>query len=559
MQAWLRELDALKTQFGPEPARRKRELLRSSASRSFRAALDLFAFHEALCFIRAFPDDREVLSLAEGALQTFSRRVIPFQRKLVDTGIAGTAYHYPFGLPMARWLLDRYGGAVEIDWESFNEREEDDLTPLLVTLSAWPEAAGLDDEKLSIEDWFDSTRPKGAGALRRILRRLEASAFPPEIQETIYNGLYLPVRWNLGDSDGSRTTARSEEPETFYHKEPLLGRTKDLRGDIEQKLERTAPVSVTRARGWIDLARRALSVRERELHPLALANESEVYETRIGRGIRLILIGMLPDRRLPIETDYAAFFVKNGVPIGYGIGAILLDRLEIAVNVFPTFRQGESSFLFAQLARLFHHQFGCDVFLVERYQLGHENDEGLEAGSFWFYYKLGFRPVDRESRRMAERESFRLLEKHGSRSPRSLLRRLARSDVQLFLDESRTEWPAVPLTEIGMAVTRWIETSYDGDVRRAEIACADEVARILGAEDRMGWPDAERRSFERLSPMIRLIPDLDAWSSQERASLIDVLRAKGQACEAEYARQAMRHRRLCEALTRKDWTARAAD
>ena len=178
-------------------------------------------------------------------------------------------------------------------------------------------------------------------------------------------------------------------------------------------------------------------MRERELYPLALANESEVYEAYVGRGVRIILFGMLPERRLPIETDYGAFVVKNGMPIGYGVGALLFDQLEIAVNIFPTFRSGESSFVFEQFTRLFHHQFGSKVFLVERYQLGHENDEGLDAGSFWFYHKLGFRPVDPKVHALAAKEAERIRARPGYRSSRSMLKRLAESNVVLHLDDPR--------------------------------------------------------------------------------------------------------------------------
>ena len=42
------------------------------------------------------------------------------------------------------------------------------------------------------------------------------------------------------------------------------------------------------------------------------------------------------------------------------------------------------------------HLFGAKVFAVEPYQLGHENQEGLDSGAWWFYQKLGFRARDPE-------------------------------------------------------------------------------------------------------------------------------------------------------------------
>jgi hypothetical protein len=554
MQAWLRELDSLKTRFGTDAAPRKREILASLRDREINTARDLLRFHEALCFMRAFPDDRTVLALAEDALKDFASRVHRFRDELVDTGIVGTAYHYPYGLPMVRWLIERYGDSVDVDWNEYDEQLEDTLTPVLSSLASWTETAALDDEQLGIEEWFASTGSRSAnvkaGALRRLLRRFGASHLPAEIQETLFNGMNLPIQWELGNSDASRTFARAEEARPFFHAEPLRGRTADFRAEIRCKMERIPPLPIEQGRMWIDLNRRALSVRERELYPLALANPSEVYEAEIGRGVRLIVIGMIPDRRLPIETDYAAFIVKNGMPIGYGIGAILFNRFEIAVNIFPTFRQGESSFLFEQFARFFHHQFGCDAFLVERYQLGHDNDEGLDAGSFWFYYKLGFRPIDPDIARLADQEAKRLKRAPGARSSRSTLKQLARSNVILFLDERRMAWEDVPLTGIGVEVSRRIETRFAGNIRIAEQTCADETARILGTGSRDAWPEAEQRAFERLSPLIRILPGIEGWPPAEKESLLAILRAKGGVCEAEYARLAMKHELFRRGLCR---------
>jgi hypothetical protein len=552
MQAWLRELDGLKTEFGTEAAQRKQALLESLNGRRVANAQDVVRLHEALCFIRAFPDTGRVFALAGAALRSFAPRVRRFRKALVDTGIAGTAYHYPFGLPMARWLVGRYGDFVDIDWDEFNQREEDNLAPLLPPTSGWAETLALDDEELASDDWYQRTSATGDathGALARLIRRLDRSGLPDEALESLYNGANLPLQWELGDSDASRTVTWIEESDPFFHTGPLRGRTGDLRAEIRRELPVMSPLAPDRARLWIDLARRSLSVRERELYPLALANEAEVYEADVGRGVRVVLIGMLPARRLALDSNYAVFIAKNGVPVAYGGGAVLFDRVEFAVNVFPTFRQGESSFLFEQFARVFHHQFGCDAFLVERYQLGHENDEGIAAGSFWFFYKLGFTPVEKDVSRLAVAEAKRLKRSRGSRTPRALLKQLARSNVIMFLDESRTNWAEIPHTAIGIAVTRLIDSAFAGDVKRAEASCAQEIAGLLGVDDIESWPDAERLSFVRLSPMVKVVPGIGDWPAADKAALAALLRAKGRVCEADYARQLMKHSRFREALT----------
>ena len=40
-------------------------------------------------------------------------------------------------------------------------------------------------------------------------------------------------------------------------------------------------------------------------------------------------------------------------------------------------------------------------FVVKPYQFGKGNPEGLKSGAFWFYYRLGFRPVRDDIREQA--------------------------------------------------------------------------------------------------------------------------------------------------------------
>src|SRR5205085_9440822 len=113
------------------------------------------------------------------------------------------------------------------------------------------------------------------------------------------------------------------------------------------------------------------------------------------------IFGLALPQRLTLEADYGAILVKNGVPIGYGYAAIVGGRADLAINIFPTYRAGESPWVFTRFAAVFHQHFGCQKLLMRRYQLGWQNPEGIEAGSFWFYYKLGFRPLDARVRKFA--------------------------------------------------------------------------------------------------------------------------------------------------------------
>ena len=109
-------------------------------------------------------------------------------------------------------------------------------------------------------------------------------------------------------------------------------------------------------------------------------------------GLQFACLGVLPERRFLLEAVYAFLTLRNGVPIGYALSSALFGSSEVAYNVFETFRGGEAAHVYARLLATVRTLFGSDTFAIYPYQLGHENDEGLASGAWWFYYKLGFRP-----------------------------------------------------------------------------------------------------------------------------------------------------------------------
>jgi hypothetical protein len=65
------------------------------------------------------------------------------------------------------------------------------------------------------------------------------------------------------------------------------------------------------------------------------------------------------------------------------------------------------------------------VFSVDPYQIGHENQEAIDSGAFWFYRKLGFRPVAPAIAALTAREEARMQRTPGYRSSPRVLERLA--------------------------------------------------------------------------------------------------------------------------------------
>ena len=111
-RALVDRLTAIVARFAAEDGNEKLGLLDQLASSPIRSPATLARLHEALCFLRAYPDGPEVQERVERALAAFPARVArlrrPARARLHDSGIAGTRLDDPFGLPMARWLESRF-------------------------------------------------------------------------------------------------------------------------------------------------------------------------------------------------------------------------------------------------------------------------------------------------------------------------------------------------------------------------------------------------------------------------------------------------------------------
>ncbi len=502
----------------------------------------LRARHERLCFERAFPRSAAGLARTLRELAGFERRVRRVRDDLENTGIAGTLYRYPFNHTMSRWLAESYGKAVEIDWPAYQRHAWDEIAAMLSQCVVWAENEGLDDDDVPSWDWVQwAKRGSRRSDLAWLLDTLHGRGFGAPLERHLFESLSLPLVWDLAGCRDAITHARLPVRRVFYHRELLRERPADFAAEVRKPVGALEPLPFRAADRVIHAARAALSQREREFHVIVHANRGEVYRVDAGRGLEIYVLGLARPERLTLEADVGALLVKNGAPLGYGYAVLLGDRADLAINIFPTYRAGESPYVFARFASLFHHHFGARTFIMRRYQLGHENPEGIEAGSFWFYYKLGFRSEDPKVRAAADVEAARLARRKGARSDAATLKRLAKSDMLITSDGTPVDaFRDVEVKRVGLAVTRLIERRYGGDRARALRDMTRRVAHALGA----------RTVPERLAPVAALIPDLNRWPAAEKRRLLAVMRAKEAPQERAYVVALRRSTRFLAFLDR---------
>jgi hypothetical protein len=553
----IESLTSLKFAFSPADSREKAAIIRALAQKTIRNPASLQKYHDTLCFMQAYPDNPRLLKLVDGELTDFAKRIEYFREingpdddRIDDTGMVNTTIHYSYGIHMARWLVKKYGAAVDIDWDDYNTKEADPLSALLNLFALYMENDGIDDENLSTEDWIVKAIRGEQTSLGWLLRKLDGLEAPLEIKQHLYDNSELTLRWELGRTKAARTLAKNPPRRIYYHKAPLKKAKVSLKDCIRKGPPSFSLLAPKAGTEIINTLIRAQLPRHRELYPVFYANPEEVYMTSVGRGLEIFVLGMLPEYRMPLEANYSALLVKNGVPIGYGIGVLFFERCEIAINVFDTFRSGEAVLIFEHFFRVFYHHFGARAFLMRRWQVGHENEEGLQSGSFWFYYKVGFRSFDPRISELAQEEWQKIQRDKTYRTDTRTLKRLALSDLVIDLrPKSKNPFKELPVTDIGMAVTSMIADRFRGDNRKALAASKRAVRNALNIRDLRSWTTPERLQFERWSPLLASIPDLSDWRMAEKQNLVRLIRSKAGKREKSYVGLLQRHRKLFVALT----------
>ncbi len=177
---------------------------------------------------------------------------------------------------------------------------------------------------------------------------------------------------------------------------------------------------------------------------------------------------------------------------------------------------------------------------------GHGNDEGLQSGAWWFYYKLGFRPRSKARRAKAEREVQRLAKHPGARSSARTLLALAEEHLCFDLDAAQPH-PLPQPAALGLAAGAALGRRAGCDREGAVAACSLALLRLCGLKGWQGFSDDERRAWERLAPIVALF-DAASWSVAEWRALAALLRAKGAQSERQHVAQVLVHPRFEAAL-----------
>lgn len=531
----LKRLEALRLSYGGVAATRKRRLLEQLRVRRFNSTKAVMRYHEVLCWLAAYPDDSAILALVRTELTAFARRadLARFRVDLVNSGIAGTAIHYKFFWMMARWLLEEMPQRLVLDWDGSDF--EPRLRAVLPLMLGWNQAEAARRAAFALRTLIDHVRGTESDAVfvLNAIANLPGDTFT---REHLHDAIDPAYTLQPAAGFPSRTTAHHQRAPLVYRTAPPPA----ARPDLVQELAR-APLGrrvadVLEARELTALAREAILCRERDLAAFSWGDERDVLMIDDGDGLSFVVIGTIPERRLPLPAVHGWLMLRNRVPVGYVQTDSLLNGTEMAFNVFPSFRSGEAGYLFARVLAASRWLLGAQAFSIEPYQLGSGNDEAIESGAWWFYYKMGFRPLAADVGRLAAHEMARRRSHPSCRSTPATLRRLAAG--HLVFEPTRTHRAWLPwMPGLGLAVKAV-----------PEFFASEAAADLLNARGVARWTANERLAWQRFAPFVLALHGVKRWPADEKAAAVAAIRAKGGRRELSYLLQFDRHARLRSGL-----------
>jgi hypothetical protein len=551
-------LDQLKHEFDPRAAARIVRLLGQLSVRRFSDANDLAKYHETALFIRAYPANSEVMKAADHTLAAIPAQLKRMREAEIDlsplaevdlSGIFTTSVSGVFSFPVASWLAHEHANEITINWNGYeDEARLGETLPRFMPLLA---DETLVEAHFPYLEWLRSAAGPPEKAAPWLIGRIEELNMTAAERSELYDALQLYLTWTPKRYSITRTGMRLSHGKIFFHEGPMLARrdvsiAKELNGP---RLPR-ARLSRRDAAKLLESIRQTSALRYRELHGFSYGDTATFLRFDAGRGIDIYVNEPTPDHRLPLRAYHSAFMVKNGVPVGYVEGLSLFDRMEIGFNIYYTFRDGESAYLYAKVMKIFHQLLGINCFSVDPYQIGHENEEGLDSGAFWFYRKLGFQPARADLLALVHREEEQIAAKPGYRTSRATLKKIAVGHV--FYDQaagSARNWCRFQVHNLGLAAQRRMKRDFAGRAELFRAAAEAKVAKSLSINPRR-WSALDQSAFSNWAAVLFLIEDLAEWTNAEKKLAVHMIKAKGSSSEVEYLRLMQQHERLRDAMIR---------
>ncbi len=390
--------------------------------------------------------------------QWLLRNAKKHEETLNNSGLINTHIYSYFSYETTKWLI---GQKHEISIDQYPE-EETSLNDLLIhTLPASERdicGFGFTNREL-----LSSLGIKKVNLLPFIMSQMEKLQASDGIRDYFFNRLQLTIKLNIRQFSLTREGNRLKTYKDHYQRDWL--KRIDSIDHIKNGKFQEQKLTGQERKNIMDSSRISLVMLQRETDPVKYMDPAGIRFFEMGRGISIALFSMKAEFQLYPEIYIGHTLYKNGFPAAYG-GAWIFGRYALfGVNIFEWCRGGESSLMVTELLTLYHHTMGVECIEVEPYQYGKDNPEGISSGAFWFYYRMGFRPVRRDLAQLARREEKKILENPGYKSNQRTLLKFTEGNIRMDLKKTKL----IKGANIKSMVGKMVQKEYQSDRLKAEI------------------------------------------------------------------------------------------
>jgi len=506
-------------QFAENSATDKISLLKRIRQEAPNSTKFISQYHAALLFSLAYPENQEVEKLACLEMERLTKQVkdsVKFA-SYEGSGLPYTATVGTFSLTICKWLID--SKLVKVRIHSFlpsAPHPRDVLAPCLNPM----EFELLGNEELKAIAWlkfvFGTKNPEVL--MERIINAVWNLPLNLAYREKIFESLSVFVFIKPLTLNFSNTFGRLSFEKTNYVTSGLLKKVDHLQL-IKQPIKKEARLSDSQRKEILDVSRTALVLLNRETDPITYCDAQGIKYFQLERGCSIALFSMLPAYQLPLESYIGFMMFKNGYPMAYGGGWLFGQRSLIGINIFESFRGGESAFVFAQLLRTYYQVFGVREFEVEPYQYGKKNPEGIRSGAFWFYYRFGFRPIKASLAELANNEYEKIRNNKSYRSDTETLKKFATGNLSVNFGIETTTLTAKNLSEY---ITQKIISDFNGDRIAAKKWAYQEVKNLFGLTP-PDFKGAEGIQWDRFALLLALCINKKKMSISAKAEIKNMI------------------------------------
>ena len=463
----LSQLFSLRNQYGEKITTQKLNLLTTLSNEKLKTKKAIQLWYENLLFLLAYPDNRSVYQLASLALEQLEGYIQSHENiktRLFNSGITNTRLCAAFGFEIVKWLRKKYPNDVSLS--SF-EADEGTIQSILSAVMPKVESEILQDGNSDWKLWLKFK--KGKDMLDKLIAIFDESDIRPEVKDELWSAIGINVEINFS----SHLSLPPSLITPYYHHS--LVRKKSVLKSNDIKATKVV-LTESQAERVIECGRMILVRHLREIDPISFTAVPLVTYYRLPRGLSIALMGMIPERRHPIDSYMGYVVFKNGLPVAYAGSWILFDSGRIGLNIFPAYRGGESQYIFQQVLKLHGTVYHLNRFTVDPYQIGKDNSDGIKSGAFWTYYHAGFSPIRQQQKQISETEASKIKSTKAYRTPSAILEKLADSRMEIVLKKTAVTFDA---TDISLIYARILKEQWNNDRKLAEGVLFTKLVKLL--------------------------------------------------------------------------------